>query len=357
MAGLIDEGLAAYGREDYATAMRALQPLAEVGDVVAQFYVGSMYEDALGVDKDYRKAAFWYRKAADQGHAGAQHNLSFMYSEANQVCPVCKGLGIASERTCSKCKGYGYGREAFTLKALLPRRTAVGPSVPSVIQAEKRKPVRLSLESEMTAAVMNEAQKLISFGWRPFESTPGKLFLVTSTDKTKKVTAQVWSAIYRIKVCGANQRVGSGAQDSQAQAKVQHNLGIMYANGRGVPQDYQKAMSWYRKAADQGLAPAQLNLGNMYANGRGLPTDYQQAKFWYCKAADQGEANAQHNLGVMYVKGRGGPKDYQQAYFWSLLASMNGEIQSAKLRDLIYELLTPKQRAAAQSDAENWKPT
>ena len=40
-------------------------------------------------------------------------------------------------------------------------------------------------------------------------------------------------------------------------------LGGMYDNGHGVPQDYAQALTWYRKAADQGYAAAQFNLGSM----------------------------------------------------------------------------------------------
>ena len=67
---------------------------------------------------------------------------------------------------------------------------------------------------------------------------------------------------------------------------------------------------WYRKAADQGDAAAQSNLGVMYANGQGVPQDYAEAVQWYRKAADQGDADAQNNLGVMYDKGQGVPQDY-----------------------------------------------
>ena len=56
--------------------------------------------------------------------------------------------------------------------------------------------------------------------------------------------------------------------DAQAQA----DLGVMYANGRGVPKDYTEARKWYRKAADQGHAEAQYKLGLMYAAaGQGVP--------------------------------------------------------------------------------------
>ena len=64
----------------------------------------------------------------------------------------------------------------------------------------------------------------------------------------------------------------------------------MYFKGQGVPQDYAAAVSWYRKAAEQGNASAQYNLGVMYDNGQGVPQDYAAAVSWYRKAADQGDA-------------------------------------------------------------------
>ena len=72
----------------------------------------------------------------------------------------------------------------------------------------------------------------------------------------------------------------------QGEAKDQNNLGVMYARGWGVSQDYTEAMRWYRKAAEQGYANAQYNLGTMYDNGQGVPQSYAEAMRWYRKAAD-----------------------------------------------------------------------
>ncbi len=44
-----EAGLAAYSRGDYATALKEYRPLAEQGDAVAQFALGSMYENGRGV--------------------------------------------------------------------------------------------------------------------------------------------------------------------------------------------------------------------------------------------------------------------------------------------------------------------
>src|SRR5512143_870522 len=69
---------------------------------------------------------------------------------------------------------------------------------------------------------------------------------------------------------------------------AQYNLGIMYYNGQGVPQDYPEAVKWFRKAADQGDADAQFILGVIYTLGQGVPQGYAEALKWFRKAADQG---------------------------------------------------------------------
>ena len=71
----------------------------------------------------------------------------------------------------------------------------------------------------------------------------------------------------------------------------------MYDNGRGVEQDDEQAVFWYRKAAEQGDATAQCYLGCDVRSGHGVEQDDEQAVFWYRKAAEQGDANAQYNLG------------------------------------------------------------
>jgi len=71
VAGL-EEGFAAYKRGDYATALKEFRALASEGDAVAtvaQANLGMMYENGHGVTQDYKEAANWYRKAAEQGCA------------------------------------------------------------------------------------------------------------------------------------------------------------------------------------------------------------------------------------------------------------------------------------------------
>lgn len=74
----------------------------------------------------------------------------------------------------------------------------------------------------------------------------------------------------------------------QGDAKAQFNLGGMYAEGKGIPQDYKQAVQWYRKAAEQGEALAQFNLGAMYYNGEGVPQNMAIAKKWFSRACNNG---------------------------------------------------------------------
>jgi len=60
---------------------------------------------------------------------------------------------------------------------------------------------------------------------------------------------------------------------------------VLYAGGRGVPQDDAEAVRRYRLAADQGYAIAQLHLGASYAIGEGVRQDNIAAYMWFSLAA------------------------------------------------------------------------
>ena len=69
------DGWAAFQRGDYATALREWLPLAEQGDVDAQFILGYIYERGEGVPQNGAEAVKWYRKAAEQGDEDAKRLL------------------------------------------------------------------------------------------------------------------------------------------------------------------------------------------------------------------------------------------------------------------------------------------
>ena len=138
----------------------------------------------------------------------------------------------------------------------------------------------------------------------------------------------------------------------QGDAAAQFNLGVMYANGQGVPQDDAEAMKWYRLAAAQGIAAAQYDLGVMYHSGQGVPQDDAEAVKWYRLAAAQSYAKAQSNLGFMYGKGQGVPQDFIAAHMWFNISGANGDSQAAAKRDAVAAKLSPADLSTAQRSAK-----
>ena len=99
-------------------------------------------------------------------------------------------------------------------------------------------------------------------------------------------------------------------------AAAQQHIGIMYAEGKGVPQDDAEAAKWLARAAEQGDALAQYDLGASFAQGTGVKQDAELAAKWFRRAANQGMAIAQLNLGLLYASGNGVPKDPVEAMKW-----------------------------------------
>jgi len=75
MAASFRDGALAYNEGDYPTALQEFTTLADEGHVEAQFYLGTMFEQGLGVPLNLGSAATWYRKAADNGKSEAMLKL------------------------------------------------------------------------------------------------------------------------------------------------------------------------------------------------------------------------------------------------------------------------------------------
>jgi TPR repeat protein len=85
----------------------------------------------------------------------------------------------------------------------------------------------------------------------------------------------------------------------QGQAEAQRLLGHMYDKGLGVPQDYEKAISWYQKAAESKDPAAQYHLGLKYANGHGVQENQTQAYIWFAISFNNGYEPAADPLRVL----------------------------------------------------------
>jgi TPR repeat protein len=77
------------------------------------------------------------------------------------------------------------------------------------------------------------------------------------------------------------------------------DIAFKYASNKTIKGFQNKAVWWYKKAAEQGNTDAQCNLGFCYYKGDGVEQNYSKAVAWYTKAAEQGHAGAQETFGIL----------------------------------------------------------
>jgi localization factor PodJL len=169
-----------------------------------------------------------------------------------------------------------------------------------------------------------------------------------------------------------------------------YEVGMRFAEGRGVPRSNEEAALWLERAAKQGLAPAQFRLGGFYEKGLGVkknlatardfylaaankgngkamhnlavlyaegidgPADYSNAGHWFREAADHGITDSQYNLGILYARGVGVAQNYAESYKWFALAAIAGDQDAVKKGDEVASHLDQQSLDAARLAVETW---
>ena len=107
-------------------------------------------------------------------------------------------------------------------------------------------------------------------------------------------------------------------------AAAAYEVGVRFAEGRGVPVNLEEAAHWFERAASKGLAPAQFRYASLLEKGQGVKKDLAQARRLYLAAAAKGNGKAMHNLAVLYAEGIDGKPDYATAAQWFRKAAERG---------------------------------
>ncbi len=121
-------------------------------------------------------------------------------------------------------------------------------------------------------------------------------------------------------------------------AAAQHDLAALYVAGTGgVPRDYGRAVFWFTKSAEKGMANAHYNLGVMYQQGLGVPQDAAAALGWYERAAQLGHPEAMYNLGIANIEGIGADRNIARGVAFFKQAANAGVAQAAYNLGVLYE--------------------
>jgi TPR repeat protein len=184
---------------------------------------------------------------------------------------------------------------------------------------------------------------------------------------------QEHNAARRLCIPGGTGRLRDAAE--QGQIAAQAELGRAYLYGLwDLPTESDKAAYWLTLAAERGDMYAQADLADMYEKGQpfrwyyhdikevgtkaapGIPQDYPRALAWYRRCADQGYIRCQGELSGMYGLGNGTPKDRKQSYYWELIAAQSGGEFFKKYMYLAEEQLSRQDIDEVRHLAEKWHP-
>jgi len=97
---------------------------------------------------------------------------------------------------------------------------------------------------------------------------------------------------------------------------AQHELGIRYLMGRGVPADTVRSALWLQRSAERNYAPARYNYGLLLYNGWGVQWNPFEAYEQFRLAAAQGMPEAFFVVGIFHTDDLVVPQDWEQAYYW-----------------------------------------
>src|SRR5690242_11075320 len=119
-------------------------------------------------------------------------------------------------------------------------------------------------------------------------------------------------------------------------AAAEYERGRSMLSPRPTDSEFESAMPWFRRSAEQGYAPAEYFYGGMFREGRWK--NPQQLVYWWTKAAEQSEVRAQLRLGVSYEQGSNGVvRDYRLAFKWLSMAARQGDPDAQVSLGQMYE--------------------
>lgn len=281
-------------------SLKLQEKAARSGHIEAQYGLGVMYSNGQYLPMDQGLANFWYNQAAKRGSEAAKLALANGSHEAKSVVNSTSGRSLQAPRPASMANDDT--QVASAANASMFTATESPEQVQATDASVMSEQEYVALEAETT---MSPAEGVAGAEGAPETDAgvieePGDISVEHHQSKVDLGNMSV-------------QEVIDSAQKGDMYAQLM--LGALFEDGSdsAIPQNIAEAVKWYAKAANQGYPKAQHNLALLYEDGRGVKQSYTEAAKWYAKAAKAGFSEAQNNLAVLYIMGNGVKQDRTQA--------------------------------------------
>eukprot|EP01031_Cornospumella_fuschlensis_P023382 gene23382-28374_t len=309
----------ALGTKENATeALRLLEIAAKQDLALAQKDLSSHYFNGCGVSENEEQGVYWLRRAAEQGDADACYQLASYYFD--------------NDHNNSNAQG----SRTYTEEVMQLLRVA---SHLNHLEAQVMLGAALVFNNDTDHFYYNFYDDGIdSNNSSPFSQQEAEgVSLLKDAAERGRADAQYYYSVCLMVGRGNVEKdpheafhwLYSAATQGQSEAELA--LGDAYRYGNedlSIAMDYQKAVFWLSKAADKGIGRAQIDLGHCYRLGLGVEQDLEKAVFYFRQAANSSDASnttaaddsaiaagsALFILGQCYRDGQGVQQNNQEAF-------------------------------------------
>lgn len=264
-----DESMEAWKRE--LMPEEGLEELAESGDEAAMNDLANAYLNGDGVEQNFEKSLYWWKKLAECNDPTGQYNVGLYYA---------KGCGV--ERDFEKATEW------------MRKSSENGDKdAEKLIDLFAKAGENLQKAESGDADAQAEVANLMMYLGRSV-TVPG----IDSEDEFKEAVKWAQKA--------ADNGSGEGCWI----------LGLAYEHGRGVKEDLNLAIEYFEKGVNLGHAKCMGNLGAIYMNGQVKGKTKEDGFRLMKKAAELGDVHSMKNVGSCYQFGNGVDDSMRKAVYW-----------------------------------------
>lgn len=309
---------------DVAKAFRLFRKAANQGYPKANYQLGVMYRDGVGVARNKSEAIKSFRQAAAWGDKDAQMALDQLVTKKKKTSSI-KPEDLPGDRN--------HPEELYQLaKRIIDNERDYKIAIPMLEKAAKlnHSPSQYLLgkiykEGKGISKNVAKAKKWLSKSASNNYLKSRVLLRELLSEENKNNRSKLKSASSRYNF-SADAAYLLAAKKGDVDA--QYNLGSMYVEGETIEGKTSEGLRWLRRAANRGHLEAQLKLAELLFKGVDVDRDYVESAKWYLQAARQGHSGAQYSLANMHRKGLGLEKNINEAQRWYRKAAKQGHIKA-----------------------------
>lgn len=286
---------------DYAKALKYAQMAADEGDVRGMEWLGWMYYQGCGVDKDLDQVRYWAQQAADrESDVGYTLLGQLYYDEESYIFAKIyleKGAILGNNQArllLADMYHEGKGVEKDTEKARALLQDAI---------ADGSDEAKLALSMYNLLDNHNDLDAVAHDEQSAEGNDPAALFILANRYEVGKGVEKDLNKSFSL--CKRAADMGY--------APAQYTVAMYYGRGQGTAKDDKEAFNYLLKSAKQDCDMAYGALANCYYWGKGTAVNYPEARYWGEKGVEKDDSTACYIMGCYYYKGNANSPDYVKA--------------------------------------------